>query len=340
MKTKIFTKFLSVMIAAVLLAATLIVPVGAVDNADNSPRFSDLVFISKYYSPYDYEPVTLNDTYAWTEKKHEFESYYDSLFQYFYPFWLWGDPDIGYRFELLPGRVGLCFDEASAQDFNAALKSADQFCGEFNNKINENTTDEEFRIHYDELKKGMKTLEIDNSQFSVLIELCDKEDNANYFYRYSDEVWEPFVTALNNAKEAYNEHTQNGSVEAYSAPCDGNTELYWALYFAYNRLCMQLNTPGDLNGDGEADVVDVTILQRTTLNIGPRLNAAQRCMGSLSGVDDWEPTVTDVTILQRYTLDIYDQINAQQVPEQYAECMNYQVNPLVDYAYIAAYRGW
>ena len=311
MKKSIFKAIVTVVLTTVIISASA-VSAGAYDF--NLPE--DFV-------PWEYEPTTLDNEHTLAQKQMELYRYCDSLCTYFNCY-----PESGEFYEAIDGERALHHIDRDNVFTNAI---SDVLRG-----INNDLTDEEFLAYYDELRQASRNPQVTNSEILFLINICEKEDNRKSFY--SEEVWEPFVKALNDAKEAYNRNTDNGTVY-YSDQVEGNSKIYWDLYFAYNDLCLQVTKSGDVDGSGEADIVDVTYIQRSATGIGPRLNAAQRCAGCMQtytayGPKEAYPDIVDATLLQRKLTGLKTPIlNNWTMSEIRSRWYNFKANHLIRYEY-------
>lgn len=317
------------LLLTVIITASSVVSVGAYDQT-----------LSKDFVPWAYKPSTLDDEHTAKQKARELYQYCDSLCTYFNCFP--EDLETGGFIYHIDGNVSLDFVDPDKGLENAVRKVYNEVYNYQGKDFSEIATNEYFQAYYDELNEAAKLPQVANEEIVFLVNICEKEDNCNGFY--SDEVWETFVTALNNAKEAYNKNTNNGK-NRYSQQVEGNSNIYWDLYFAYNDLCMQITEAGDIDGDGKADIIDVTMLQRNLAGMTSRLNAAQRCASCLQINTKYRkemyPDVIDSTLLQRrlaeFNPKIFDYTNEI---GKYARCISFKVNPLIEYEYHARLFPW
>lgn len=318
---------------AVLLLATAIIT-ASIANVGAYDHMLPMEFV-----PWEYESTTLDEEHTTKQKAMELFQYCDSLCTYFNCFP--EDLEAGGFIYHVDGTEALGFydpDEALESAVRKVYNEVYCYPGMDFSLI---ATNEYFLAYYDELKEASKKPEVANNEIDFLIKICEKENNDNGFY--NDEVWVPFVEALSNAKEAYNKNTNNGE-NAYSRQVEGNSKIYWDLYFAYNDLCLQIKEVGDIDGDGEASIIDVTLLQRNLSGMTPRLNAAQRCAGCLSNYNEYGnemyPDIVDATLLQRYLALMSTRINDYTSFGEYARCISFKANPLIYYEYYARMFPW
>ena len=293
--------------------------------------------LSKDFVPWDYQPKTLDDNHTLAEKVRELYRYCDSLFTYFNYF----PEDFSGFIDPVEDNVSLYFS-GDFEPLDAAVRRVYNEVYKYSGKdFVETATDEFFRSYYDELKEASKVPQVSYYEIEFLVKICAKEDNSSGFY--SSEVWEPFAAALDNAIEACDKYNNS---RIYSDPDEGNSDIYWDLYFAYNKLCMQLSVPGDANGDGEADIVDVTYLQRQLTGGAVRLTAAQRCVScvnvnySRGGASELYPDMIDVTYLQRYHTRMYDSLFDRTMKPENDGLIYFLANPIIAYEYNARIFPW
>lgn len=265
------------------------------------------------FVPWKYTPISLDNEHTPAEKVIEMMEYCENVCTYFGLETAWmeygvpeGEPVLAYE-----------TDEAEADLVNALNRIFDELYSVYS--LSPDEADNLLSDYYTMIRSASEKMNIHSYEVEFLIKICEEENNEKGFY--SDQVWNSFTMALLNAKNAIVGNSQNH----YS-------QNYWNLYFAYNQLCMQYGEPGDVDGDGFADIIDVTWIQRNLAGMTPRFNAAQRCAGCLIGrgnIGSMYPELTDATVLQRRLAGIKTQIVDYKIKEEDSIIENWQINPII-----------
>lgn len=304
-------KIVMVLFLAVTISVSSVLSAGAYD--DGYP--CDFV-------PWKYVPSTLSDEHTVAEKAQELYYYCKevSIYYFIYNEWTqWSLPD---------GGVSPTYE--NTEELEKVLDQVYHLVFEVYHDSGfpvDYDVDTEFYAYYDAIISASKKAEITDSDIGILTEICESESNDNGFY--SAEVWERFTVALQNAKTACANDT-----------IIGNRKAFWDLYFAYNKLCVQYDAPGDIDGDGEIGIIDVTILQRALVGIGKPLNSAQIYAASVQPYYDFEglePEATDATMIQRYVARMPVVLSDHRIDEKYMETECWEINPILSRQ---LYQAW
>lgn len=114
---------------------------------------------------------------------------------------------------------------------------------------------------------------------------------VNYNNWYSEEEWTDFQNKIVDLKTEIDNLPENVDMPKEL------TNAFHALLESYNRMTNKYKVKGDLNKDGVVNVSDVTLLQKSLVDI-ENLTDAQKM---LVGNSDYEnPNIADATMLQKY----------------------------------------
>lgn len=305
-------KFIKRLAAVVLVLIVLTVSTINVSASYNYDLPYDFV-------PWKYTPISLDKEHTTDEKVIEMTEYCENVSTYF------GLETAWMEYGVPEGEPVLVYetDEAEADLISVLNRVSDELYSVY--FLSPDEADSLLSDYYTMIQSASEKMNIHSYEVSFLIKICEEENNEKGFY--SDQSWNAFTTALENAKNAVADTSQNHS-----------SQIYWDLYFAYNQLCMQYGEPGDVDGDGFADIIDVTWIQRNLVGMTPRFNAAQRCAGCLIGrgnSDDLYPEITDATALQRWLAGLNPRIVDYRIKENDAAIENWRINPIVAHAMYA-----
>ncbi len=160
-------------------------------------------------------------------------------------------------------------------------------------------TVEQLKGYYDSLDNLARAYTIDKQELEILLDRCEPETNTNTYY--PDNLWADFIAAKETAFEVYGDDTITDLRVS---------DAYWTLRFAYDALCAVNPLAGDVDFDGEANVIDVTIIQRYCAEF-ITLNSSQCIVGTLNDLaSHTDLDITDATILQRYLVNLIPEINS------------------------------
>ena len=148
----------------------------------------------------------------------------------------------------------------------------------------------------------------------------------NYKSWYSEDAWQQFVTyrnalyeTLTNINEDYLHIDTTALTNIQKKEI---TAAFFDLLELYDKMTLVNAKSGDVDGDGEATVIDVTVMQRNLIDMvdfteGQKLRATTNANASVNGPDY---DITSATVLQRFLIGIgtenFDAIQSYNFPPQ------------------------
>lgn len=151
-------------------------------------------------------------------------------------------------------------------------------------------------------ESGEDAFAVDKSELEFLYDFCQGQiSDGDYF---SPEFISEFAEAAAQAKAAADNYSEITPEEA--------EEAYWKLFKAYNDACLYNSLGGDVDGNGQVSVSDVTLLQKFTAKLN-EMNCSQ--MYTLGSMSAEEISISDATDIQ------FAIANQTEIPvsEQYTE---------------------
>lgn len=122
-----------------------------------------------------------------------------------------------------------------------------------------------------------------------------KEENYNNWY--SEEEWNDFqekLKELGDAIDYYHSH-------ATEFPCDRLTKAFKELMTSYNKMTNAYTVKGDVNGDGDFNIEDATLVQKAVVNL-TKLTGAQKMLTNEKNYENI--SVVTVTNLQKHVVGL------------------------------------
>lgn len=151
-----------------------------------------------------------------------------------------------------------------------------------------------------------------------------KENNNSGWY--TDTEWSEFEQKLATVKTALDGYDNTEPSKK------ALTDAFHAMLKAYNLMTNRGAKAGDINGDGNVNVKDVTLLQRG-LAEDCELNGAQKLRAAVSGNRQSEAlSINDATQIQRFLAEISDAPAVNNCPVLLSEM---QTNPLANEVFLA-----
>ena len=136
--------------------------------------------------------------------------------------------------------------------YNYAWKAAEDVLGD------ENSTEADYQNALDVLKNdALNNVFVYFDYAEATYELALQEENYNNWY--SEEDWTDFQNKLAQLKVVLDENKGNKVEESFESEL---ANAYRALMGSYNKMTNAYTLKGDLNKDGEVNVLDVTLLQK------------------------------------------------------------------------------
>ncbi len=210
-----------------------------------------------------------------------------------------------------PGVIFLSI--SNSDEINVALDEAVDIIHRYGYPMNfENyngITKEEIQTAYDNLEFAMNRATIEKSELEVLIDFCKTEKNDDGYY--PDEAWAEFENSIYEA--------QNILEDMNAVGVDYN-RAYWGMLYNYNKLCLVNRRYGDVNFDGDINILDATKIQR----ILAQLEDSNSSMLQICKLE-----ITYATEIQRYLALLGDVDSLAVYPERFeylcnnVECSNY-----------------
>lgn len=153
-----------------------------------------------------------------------------------------------------------------------------------------NSTEEDYQNALDLLKDdALNNVFVDYDYAEATYELALQEKNYNNWY--SEEDWTEFQNKLSELKAVLDKSEGKDSREL--------SDAYRSLMGIYNKMTNAYTLKGDLNKDGEVNVLDVTLLQKYLVGI-ENLTGAQKM---LANAEEYEnPSITEATLIQKYAV--------------------------------------
>lgn len=169
--------------------------------------------------------------------------------------------------------------------YNYAWKAAEDVLKD------ENSTEADYQNALDMLKNdALNNVFVYFDYAEATYELALQEENYNNWY--SEEDWTDFQNKLAQLKVVLDKSNGEESLELANA--------YRALMGSYNKMTNAYTLKGDLNKDGEVNVLDVTLLQKYLAGT-ENLTGAQRM---LANAEEYEnPKITEATLIQKYAAE-------------------------------------
>ena len=147
-----------------------------------------------------------------------------------------------------------------------------------------------------DIDKAYTEMVLEKRELEYLVSYCQSEINNNY---YSDEVWNDFLEELEAAKTTLADKT---IVDTRV------TDAFWSLFESYNKLCLYNDVLGDVDGNGEITIMDVTSIQRYLAKLTD-FNSSQKFVGWVSTSYSGEMNITCATEIQKYMAQLTDNTN-------------------------------
>lgn len=174
--------------------------------------------------------------------------------------------------------------------YNYAWKAAEDVLGD------ENSTEADYQNALDVLKNdALNNVFVYYYYAEATYGLALKEENYNNWY--SEEDWTDFQNKLAQLKVVLDENKGNKVEESFESEL---ANAYRALMGSYNKMTNAYTLKGDLNKDGEVNVLDVTLLQKYLAGT-ENLTGAQKM---LANAEEYEnPKITEATLIQKYAAE-------------------------------------
>lgn len=122
-----------------------------------------------------------------------------------------------------------------------------------------------------------------------------KEENYNNWY--SEDEWNDFQEKLKNLGDAldyYHSHQEE-------FPCDRLTKAFKEMMTSYNKMTNAYTVKGDVNGDGEVNIQDTTLVQKYVAHM-ENLTGAQKMLTNEKNYENI--TVITATNLQKHIVGL------------------------------------
>lgn len=210
-----------------------------------------------------------------------------------------------------PGVIYLSI--SNLNDINTALDNATDIIHRYGYPMTfENyngITEEEIKDAYDNLQGAMDRATIEANELKVLADFCHTEKNDDGYY--PDEVWAEFENSTSRAQN---------TLEDMNADGEDYNRAYWGMLYNYNKLCLVNRQYGDVDFNGDINILDATKLQR----ILARLEDSNSSILQICKLE-----ITYATEIQRYLALLVDVDNLAVYPERFdylsnnVECSNY-----------------
>ncbi|MGN0551394.1 MAG: dockerin type I repeat-containing protein [Acutalibacteraceae bacterium] len=231
-----------------------------------------------------------------------------------------------------PGNIALEYTNVSRENLSAVLNEADDFLMEHYYSVPpKSTTPKEIQQEYDKVAAAEEQMCFEKRELEFLINFCSSEKNSDNYY--DESLWDNFTGNLENANKIM-------KAEEYT-PAEMK-EAYWGLLKAYNLLCLQNNTMGDVNSDGKVSNKDILLVQKhlakiTTLNSSQKLLAVVNIRNS---TEEGTVKTEDVLVMQSYLAKVTSELNSSHFSdiEENLDTTKWRSNPLFHNAMRARYE--
>lgn len=122
-----------------------------------------------------------------------------------------------------------------------------------------------------------------------------KEENYNNWY--SENEWNDFQEKLKNLGDAFDYYYAHKN----EFPCNQLTKAFKEMMTSYNKMTNAYTVKGDVNGDGEVNIEDATLVQKYVAHI-ENLTGAQKMLTNEKNYENI--TVTTATNLQKHIVGL------------------------------------
>ena len=122
-----------------------------------------------------------------------------------------------------------------------------------------------------------------------------KEENYNNWY--TENEWNDFQEKLKNLGDAFDYYYAHKN----EFPCNQLTKAFKEMMTSYNKMTNAYTVKGDVNGDGEVNIEDATLVQKYVAHI-ENLTGAQKMLTNEKNYENI--TVTTATNLQKHIVGL------------------------------------
>lgn len=153
----------------------------------------------------------------------------------------------------------------------------------------DNLSETEYLMASDDLLNDILNMYVVRGYAEAVYETTGNDQNYNNWY--SDDDWANYQSSVEELKNAID------SLEDNTVYSKRLTKAFHGVLKAYNEMTNKHTLKGDINGDGEVNVSDVTLLQKYLVGTA-QLTGAQKM---LAGAVEYEnPSITEATTIQKY----------------------------------------